>query len=306
MKKRLLAFALLVTIAVSLLPPLSLSVFAEPAAKKTVTLGTSGLSNGDNIYMGNQEYTNEPVKWRVLSTEGNGGTYKDYLGNAYNDKAMFIITEDIFGERSTPREEDIRRYSWHESGEPEYCESVASSIFSVQEQKYLLKTSKTDVKSDPLTDERVFYISESEANNSNYFANSNDRKAKYDGNFYNWMLRSSEFLDEADSYGVSTVHTDGTVGRTMIDYSPNSLGARPALNLNMSKILFTTAPNGKDTDNLGLKQSQDYDEKEYKLTMFDNERTFRVTDSSVSSTTGNEISLNYINAAYGENEYISA
>ena len=93
--------------------------------------------------------------------------------------------------------------------------------------------------------------------------------------------------------------------------------ARPAFNLDLNSVLFTSAAAGGKIPAAGSGGNQggeavdaifeigDYDGNEWKLTLLDNSRNFAVTEEAASGKPGDTITLNYTGATTGTNEYIS-
>ena len=92
---------------------------------------------------------------------------------------------------------------------------------------------------------------------------------------------------------------------------------RPAFNLDLTSVLFTSAavggkiPAASSGGNQGGEAADaifeigDYDGSEWKLTLLDNSRNFAVTEKTASGKPGDTITLNYTGATTGTNEYIS-
>ena len=90
---------------------------------------------------------------------------------------------------------------------------------------------------------------------------------------------------------------------------------RPAFNVNLTSVLFTSAAEGgKSSGAAGaaaLKKIEGYSGNEWKLTVLDASRTFKVTETAVTTAAGGTVELNYTgatvyNATSAPNEYISA
>ena len=82
--------------------------------------------------------------------------------------------------------------------------------------------------------------------------------------------------------------------------------ARPALNLNLDSVLFTSAAvGGKKAGASGLAAVEDYIDSEWKLTLLDADRVGFSASAAVNEDTG-EITVTYSGATTGANEYISA
>lgn len=82
-----------------------LSVTQFPVCAADGTQVNSGISNiggydssadgYDYVYYGT--WSNENVKWRVLSMNGNGGTYSDGTNAVGSDGAMFLLSDELLG-----------------------------------------------------------------------------------------------------------------------------------------------------------------------------------------------------------------
>ena len=85
----------------------------------------------------------------------------------------------------------------------------------------------------------------------------------------------------------------------------NHLTVRPAFNLNLNSVLFTSAAVGGKPDG-GLTEVPEYSGNEWKLTLLDSSRSFAVTEKTADADPNDTITLNYSGATTGANEYISA
>ena len=91
----------------------------------------------------------------------------------------------------------------------------------------------------------------------------------------------------------------------------SGLTARPAFNLELSRVLFTSAAEGgKSASGMdgGLSAVDDYTGSEWKLTLSDSSRSgFSVSaDAVLTSAPGDSVEFHYAGANTGTNEYISA
>ena len=84
-----------------------------------------------------------------------------------------------------------------------------------------------------------------------------------------------------------------------------SQAVRPAFNLDLNSVLFTSAAVGGKAGDGELTAVGDYTGNEWKLTLLDNSRNFAVTEKTASGKPGDTITLNYSGATTGTNEYIS-
>ena len=179
------------------------------------------------------------------------------------------------------------------------------------------------------TNDKIFLLSVDEARNSSYFADDNSRKGtntayvadggKIDGNMFGvgaadyWWVRSPGDSDDSAAYVINYggVFSFGTY----VFLADNAV--RPAFNLDLTSVLFTSAAVGGKIPaaSSGGNQSGeaadaifeigDYDGNEWKLTLLDNSRNFAVTEKTASGKPGDTITLNYTGATTGTNEYIS-
>ena len=147
-----------------------------------------------------------------------------------------------------------------------------------------------------LNGDKVFFLSAKEADKI-YFTNMDERKAEYDGVAKGWWLRSSS------SPNPGIVNENGELNTRSKD---NPLPARPAFNLEKSKVMYISpAEDGKNRDEVGaLEKVEPTNTTEWKLTLKDSERGSFT--ASKSKQDGMEVTINYDNAKTGENEYLSA
>lgn len=259
--------------------------------------------NGQGPY-----YSKDPIKWRVLKNTG--------------DK-LFVVSDknlnkDFYnrgGGRITWEKSTIRSWlngypaSYNTIGIDFVNDNFLNSAFSLQEQAFI---PVTRVKNDIYywnthggndTDDKIFLLSVENVEDPEYgFINGSDptilRQAyntaytyghgRYGTNTTDrWWLRSPGtqyqfqfiaigFGGEIKYAGVETYYYDFCI--------------RPAMNLDASKVLFTS---GTDAG--------------YTLTFRDENRNFKISDISAKEVKpGDVISFDYENAKTGTNEYISA
>ena len=102
-------------------------------------------------------------------------------------------------------------------------------------------------------------------------------------------------------------HKGGVFSYGLNVYGEN-LAVRPAFNLDLNSVLFTSAAvGGKSANGMdsGLTAVGDYDGSEWKLTLLDETREFAVTEQTVSGKPGDTLRSITPGATTGENEYIS-
>lgn len=322
-KSRILSLLLAICLVVGLMPTTAFAAEGD----KTIMPGTSGISgydgtNGyDYIYYGNwsapDNYTTSgPIKWRVLDDQTNTG-----------ENGLFLLSDvllgsgdsgDVYFDNSSPYSN-----AWQGSDAQKWCQDFYSSKFSTGEQSAVIATTKSDdgftgstsfalfaASENILNGDKVFFLSAQEAEKSEYgFYSNTTRVANYGDSAGVWWLRSP-FADYTHNAGV--VIFGGNVYNLNVNYD---LAARPAFNLDLTSVLFTSAavggkipaaesggnPGGEADD--AIFEIGDYDGSEWKLTLLDDDRNFAAATTAV---TGDTLTLSYSGAATGANEYISA
>ena len=287
---------------------------------QSMILGTSGIrgwdsTNGyDYIYFGNWmasdgNTTSGPIKWRVLDDQTNNG-----------ETGLFLLSEDLLGsgDYGDVYFDNTSSYNieWQGSSAQTWCQNFYSSNFSTGEQSAVLGTTKSDKEfissigkflfresEDILDGDKVFFLSVEEAEKSEYgFTNDAARVANYGTRGGDWWLRSS-LASIPPASGVIDYCGAVIYGAVGYDYA-----ARPAFNLDLNAVLFTSAAeDGKSASGMdsGLTAVDDYDGNEWNLTLLDNSRKFAVTEKNAKGDPGDIVTLNYTGATTGQDEYIS-
>ena len=117
-----------------------------------------------------------------------------------------------------------------------------------------------------------------------------------------WWLRSpAPMLIMSPSWILMVLST--TLGTLSASTEPR--GVRPAFNLNLNSVLFTSAAAGGKPDG-GLTAVSAYSGNEWKLTLLDSSRNFAVTEKTADAAPDDTVTLHYTGATAGTNEYISA
>ena len=308
MKKRILSILLLFCMVLTLLPT---TAFASNDGAKAIQLGTSGISGYDSTnssydYIHFGTWNNSTVKWRVLDTKTN-------MANAQRGDGFFLLSEVLLGtgeyggvefDYTTPYFND-----WKGSRGQDWCNDFYSRSLSITEQKAVLATSKSDAlygmyydASDNILDgDKVFFLSAEEAENAAYgFTDDNARIANYGDSAYVWWLRSPRRMNP-DSAG--TVNEKGAV---IGEWVGQTNAARPAFNLKPDSVLLVSAAVGGKGTADGMFKIPEYSGDEWKLTLLDDTRTFRVTETTAAGKPGGTVTLNFSGPRTGLNEYISA
>ena len=97
MKKRWKTILLSLCMALALIPAAAFAADTD----KAIQLGTGSISgydstNGyDYIYYGT--WNSSPIEWRVLSMNGNSGTYSDGTETVDANNAMFLLSDGLLG-----------------------------------------------------------------------------------------------------------------------------------------------------------------------------------------------------------------
>ena len=308
MKKRILSILLCLCMAACMLPTVAFAA----GTGKAIQLGTSGISGYDTakvgtgydyIYMGS--YNSSPVKWRVLDDQTNTGA-----------TGLFLLSEDLLGSggRGDVYFDGTSPYSnaWQGSDAQAWCNTFESSNLDSLELAAILATTKSDdaftssthnvsfaASTNILNSDQVFFLSAEEAVNSEYgFTDDAARIANYGNSAGVWWLRSP-YADFTSSTGL----VDG-YGRVYDGGVGLGWAARPAFNLNLNSVLFTSAAVDRKPDG-GLTPISEYTGNEWKLTLLDSSRSFAVTEKAVSGDPGDTLTLHYNGATTGANEYIS-
>ena len=318
MRKRILSLMLCCVMLLGLMPT---TAFAAGTGK-SIQLGTSGISGYDTakggtgydyIYMGS--YNSSPVKWRVLDDQTNF----DSNGDGTNETGLFLLSEDLLGSggRGDVYFDGTSPYSnaWQGSDAQAWCNTFESSNLDSLELAAILATTKSDdaftssthnvsfaASTNILNSDQVFFLSAEEAVNSEYgFTDDAARIANYGNSASTWWLRSP-YADFTSSTGL----VDG-YGRVYDGGVGLGWAARPAFNLNLNSVLFTSAAVGGKPDG-GLTTISEYSGNEWKLTLKDSSRSnFAVTSAAVTAyTNGSTVEISYTGAKTGANEYISA
>lgn len=290
MKKRIMAILLCLCIVAVLLPT---TAFA--AGGGAIQLGAGGIAKDNRVYFGQKGTT--VVPWIALDDSG------------------FLLSEYTIGTSSFRDLEDWGYYNYSTVNSAEDSSNLkevmdglyngsGTTLFSDLEQGAVKETTlagNSMCNGIPDVPAHLFPLSYDEAANIGW--GDNLLKAKSidapEGSAGWWWLRSSLDLNIA-----FCVDEDGS---RSIDHIDSALGVRPAFNLNLNSVLFTSAAvGGKSSGAVGaaaLNSVSTTTPTEWKLTLLDDDRNFSAATTAV---TGDTLTLSYSGAATGANEYISA
>ena len=309
MKKRILSILLTLCMTLCLTP---ISVFAEEVGAEgsaAIQLGADAISvlsknvntaTAPTVYFG-QNHDNNPTAWRVIGYDGSGVT-----------SAQGDITLLAAGAMGVIPFVDIILYNDYAPSNLKTAIDALAAKLTTEENAAVKKRAltsgsyngeNTDCVAGGQVDNAVFWpLSTKEA-----IAVNNDLRA-LDPAHPNWV-ESSWWLRSPGSktFYVAIVSSDGSVqySGVSIRKQNNHRTVRPAFNLNLNSVLFTSAAVG-GKPNGGLTAVPEYSGNEWKLTLLDSSRNFAVTEKTADGYPNDTITLNYSGATTGANEYISA
>ena len=242
--KKLMALILCAVMVITMLPPGA--KVSQAAATVSNPRTANGVSTWDCIYFGNYYQSNsstkEPIKWRVLSVEGN---------------EAFVVADMALD--CQPYNETYENVTWETCTLRQWLNSTFLDVAFDAEEQSAIKTT-TVVNEDNIdfgtaggntTSDKIFLLSQNEVKNPNYGFNSEyktmseTRQCKasayavanncwansevYVGNCCWWLRSPGNYFHTATSvyYGGS-----GYYGGDFV--SSDDFGVRPALHLNLS------------------------------------------------------------------------
>ena len=296
MKKRILSILLCLCMAACMLPTVAFAA----GTGKAIQLGTNALNENVNtataptVYFG-QDHRNNPGAWRVIGYDGNDVT------SARGD--MTLLAAGTMGEAAF---DSVNYSSEYAPSELKTAIDALEAKLTTEENAAVKKRTlasgsyngeNTDCVAGAPVDNAVFWplsIAEAHAVNQDLRI---VNKEHTNWAMYHWWLRSPCKL----SSSAAVVHGNGEVLDDGMYHTSDEFGVRPAFNLNLNSVLFTSAAVGGKSDG-GLTPISEHTGNEWKLTLLDNSRNFAVTEKTVS---GDTITFSYSNAQTGTNEYIS-
>lgn len=300
MKKRILSILLCLCMAACMLPTVA---FAADKGK-AIQLGANALNENVNtataptVYFG-QDHGNNPAAWRVIGYDGNGvaGAQEDMTLLAAGSMGEAVFDNDCLSNEYAPS--DLKTAIDALAGKLTTKENAAVKKRTLTSGSH--NGENTDCVAGGQVDNAVFWpLSSKEA-----IAVNEDLRVVDPENptwaTSNWWLRSPG----SQAYDVAVVEPGGSVhysGYTIRIY--RTRGVRPAFNLNLNSVLFTSAAVG-GKPNRGLTPISEHTGNEWKLTLLDNSRNFAVTETTASGDPGDTLTLHYNGATTGANEYIS-
>ena len=296
---------------------------------RSIRLGTSGISSprvntvrdkvvhipNSYIYFGT--YNNTPIKWRVLdASKTNVGT----------TNGMFLLSEYLLASDLAFNWVVSKNNVYQGSDAQGWCIGFAKNRdnFSVLEQSAMLGIAKNDGisaafpkgytwgESSLTVDDKMFLLSVQEL--ADYVAN-------YDGpvlkasfltpglSASSWLLRTPCWAGEHTNSFVSSInlkHGNLELGSK----SSGNKASRPAFNLNLDSILYTsTATRSKwdaNVDDRLFAVNTVMNIPEWRITLKDSSRNFSASASTTKLRANESLTVTYSGAKTGDNEYVSA
>ena len=327
-----LAALLSLAMVFAMMPMMGGIAFADDPAPDAINLvdekgSVSGMPGGQqsSVYFGRYQqdsdgaggFNTEPVKWRVLSNDREGG-WLFLLADRSLDSKRY--SEDHLS--TTWRASAIR--SWLNDKDSD--DSFISTAFSEEEQPAIATTQVDNPGYGPLggrdTKDQVYLLSVDEVKNQNFGFSDNDQSIETrqaentayaesrgarsgDAGGSYWWLRSpgSEAGNQA-----AAVLDDGAVYRLGYTVDENGFAVRPAFHLDLGSAVFTSSAQGGKSSAAGVSSLAAPGENrsgEWKVTLADRaHQDFKVT--SVRTYDGKTLYFKYTGAVAGGNEYISA
>ena len=311
----LLSSVLFVSTFATMLPQMALTVNAE-GTQKAIQLVSGGVANNiegaqkSNVYFGtypqssdgNGGYIDEPIKWRVLSN---------------SDGKLFLLADQ--GLDCKQYNETYTSITWEGSSIRTWLNGTSNGFlhdaFDVSELGAIADTT-----------DKIFLLSVAESENISFGFTGNDNStdtrkvistdyAEHNGAYVYKNGASDWWLRSPGNYDISaaSVSLTGYVRRGGADVDYSRVAVRPALNINLESLIFTSAAvGGKSSGDEGVLNTVENfdlaDDIEWKLTIKDEARSGfsaeRVDYDVI--TPGGTVEIKYNGAKTGDNEYISA
>ena len=248
---------------------------------------------GSFVYYGKQ-YTalgNKPLKYRVLDRSTTD------FSNDINKKTMLLDCDTYIGQHAYKSGDTGVTSEWKDSDLKEYLNAdgflESEYCFTATERSAIAKSYKNNKNTNdgnndsnvtfaPLTGEKIFVLDAYEAANSTYgfwqYGQATDkRRIKGDNN--EWWLRSN--------YTNGTLNTMACIvlnnGQISMYYINQQYGVSPAYNIDLSRVLFSSA----------VKWDYGDIDAEYKLTVFDDNMNVSLDSGKKATITRSTVTIPY-------------
>ncbi len=271
------------------------------------------------VYFGEYEQNNnledgvEPIQWRVLKNED--GKLLLLSERAIEMHAFVDWNGEMYVE-STWAESDVRRWM---NGE------FYENMFSVAERdgvsttlvKAVLNGDYPHVEQGEDTEDRIFLLSYDDVLNTEYGFVSSPQPSftrvttltpsmqqiciddQVPPNTF-WMLRTMGYTN---MHAIHITPDGGVASPGALNITANT-AIRPAFNLDLSMVAFTSDASGKP-QNIGELSNMSIPDGAVKLSMYNDGQTIRVTNEMGAVSADKTLSVNYEGATLGENQYVS-
>ena len=251
----------------------------------TVPTDTTSAWSGSKVYFG--KYANNPVLFRVLDANTT-----DYSADG-TTKTMLLDSDALFPAMSFDKDQTDN--SWKNSDVRTWVQGTGDNQFmrqfSATELEAIIESQKSQPSSADglgfsgdtfgvLENDTVFVLDVTETRNSSYgYSNSdaaatNRIKQTIDGATLWWWTRSP--LTSGSTDYVSFVHTNGKVGNSALT---NTMGVSPAMNLDLSSILYVSASGLQPSSELVAIGNDNVANNTWKLTLLDSSKTVGVQEN---------------------------
>ncbi len=302
LKNKIIGLLLVFCLVAGLMPT---AAFAAGTGK-AIQLGTDALNesvndkNAATVYFGKNN-EDAPGAWRVIGYNGNGVASAEGNMTLLAADKMGLVQFDIDRTSNEYADSDLK------TAVDALAEKLTEKETAAVNKRTLVSGyfdfKKTDCVSGAQVDNAVFWpLSTKEAYMVSLDIRSLAGKVTSNREYY-WWLRSPGELDDR----AALVNGEGNTNEYghAVDLMQ---GVRPAVNLNLNSVLFTSAAKGgKSSGTVGagaLEEVLKYTGSEWKLTLKDGSRdSFSVDETTVN---GNALTVDYSGAKTGTNEYISA
>ena len=301
------------------------------------TAANIGGKQADNIYFGTYKqsrdgsgYNTDPIKWRVLKNA-------DWQLFLLSDQNLDVF--EYHKEKETVTWETSTMRSWlngygasentgGDSGIDYTSDNFIDNAFSEKEQEAIADTEvvNKDNKDEDYgtnseggndTTDKIFLLSIEEAVDRSYFPMLSSNRFSTNTDYVAGGGKTGEYMKDSgkgDRWWLRSPGSNNSMaafieedGGDIFDGNPVNDGAtavRPAFNLDLSSVLFTSAAVGGKKGDGKLSAVTDYTGKKWKLTLLDDSRDFDISDAKTNES-GDTIAFSYSDAQIGTNEYIS-
>ena len=282
---------------------------------------------GSYVWFGANGAPGKPIKWRVLdaANANDGRTAGMFLlsehllasGVSFQASYHYVSSECHRGPHTDDHTDCVTANVYQGSDAQEWCKGFASktSNFSEAEQGAMLGVAKKDGDENDLyglswktseltTKDKMFFLSVRElADHVGNYDKAPGLAASFDdGSAGAWWLRSPY---ANDTIGAGMVYEDGRVNHDNVSHAR---AVRPAFNLDLGSVLFTSAAvGGKISGAAGADALEEVGKNagnEWKVTLKDDSRVN--FSASMTAASEKEVTFSWEGAKTGRDEWISA